>query len=317
MPDSNDRTPLVSIIIPAYNAAAMIVETLDSLRRQTHPAIEIIVVDDGSRDDTAAVVRAYGQGVQLLQQPNSGGCSAPRNTGLRIARGEFVTFFDADDLMRPEKVALQVRHFQDAPQIVASLTDYRNFSVAGGPWAQTHFESCTLLTAELEQRGGDAVTLPGDVARNLLLRENFNISNAPMYRTGFLRAQGAFDEKLKASEDYELIYRVAGAGAIGVLRAVGFDRRMHDSNMTSRLGHVLTYRLASRAKLAALETDRARRRTLQGHVGEYHMAMADFLADSREAKSLAHLAGAWRYGAASVRSSARIFSKLVFGTKPK
>lgn len=314
MESTTNKVPLVSIIIPAYNAATMVEETLDSLLRQTHPAIEIIVVDDGSKDDTAAVVRRYGRGVQLLQQNNSGGCSAPRNTGLRVAQGEFVTFFDADDLMRPTKIASQVANFQAAPQIVASLTDYRNFT-ASAPFAETHFETCPQLQAELARRGASPAIIPGDTARDLLLIENFNISNSPMYRADFLRAQGAFDENLKASEDYELIYRVAGFGPLGVLREVGFDRRMHDSNMTTRMGHVLTYKIASRAKLAALENDAARRKALERRVGDYHLHFADFLAESRDAGSLRHLAGAWRHGVAGVGRSARIVGKLLLGPR--
>ncbi len=314
MSATTNNTPLVTIIIPAYNAANMIEETLDSLFRQTHQAIEIIVTDDGSKDSTAEVVRRYGRGVQLLQQPNSGGCSAPRNTGLKLARGEYVTFFDADDLMRPEKIAWQLAAFQAAPQIVASLTDYRNFT-SRGPSPETHFETCPELLREIERSGGSSAILSGETARDILLVENFNISNSPMYRTQFLRELGAFDENLKASEDYELIYRVAGFGPIGVLCEVGFDRRMHDSNMTTRMDHVLTYKIASRAKLAAFESNSARRKALERRVGDYHLAFADLLAGDRKLGSLPHLAGAWRFGAGSVGRSARIVGKLLLGKR--
>ncbi|HEY6644783.1 glycosyltransferase family 2 protein [Povalibacter sp.] len=304
---------LVTVVIPAYNVQSLIEATLDSISRQIYPAVEIIVVDDGSTDATARVVQDYGRGVILLQQPNSGGCSGPRNTGLRHASGEFVTFFDADDLMRPEKIASQVACFQSIPAIVASLTDYRNFT-GQTPALQTHFQTCPLLLRELDRHGpASPVILPGAVAREILLEENFNISNSPMYRTNVLRGLGAFDEELKASEDYELIYRVAGAGPIGFLRDVGFDRRMHDSNMSNRTAHILKYKILSRAKLASAETDDVRRKKLLRSVGDYHLSLADYQTGSRDRECLAHLTQAWKLGAASFGQALRILTKWTLG----
>lgn len=99
--------PLVSVIIPAYNAGRFIGETLASVLAQTYREREIIVVDDGSTDDTAERVRAYGPAVRCIRIDNAGP-GAARNAGLRAAAGAHIAFLDADDLWRPDKLAIQV-----------------------------------------------------------------------------------------------------------------------------------------------------------------------------------------------------------------
>ncbi len=117
-------TPLVSIIIPCYNAGRWLAETLESALAQTWTDKEIIVINDGSRDDSLARARQFeSRGVRIADQPNQG-ASAARNHGLRLARGEFIQFLDADDLLDPDKIATQI----------AALTTAPAGSVAAGPW---------------------------------------------------------------------------------------------------------------------------------------------------------------------------------------
>lgn len=99
----NDMKPLVSIVIPAYNSAAFIRDALDSCLAQTYPHTEIIVVDDGSTDNTCDIVRSYGERIRLVQQPNSGPAIA-RNTGVAHAQGDYIQFCDSDDYLLPEKI---------------------------------------------------------------------------------------------------------------------------------------------------------------------------------------------------------------------
>ncbi len=120
------NAPLVSIIIPCFNAAPWLAETLESALAQTWRATEILLVDDGSTDDSLAIARSFeARGVRVLRQPNRG-ASAARNAGLGTARGEFIQFLDADDLLAPDKIAVQVDRLQSAgPR-----------SIASGPWAR-------------------------------------------------------------------------------------------------------------------------------------------------------------------------------------
>jgi glycosyltransferase involved in cell wall biosynthesis len=96
----------VSVVIPCYNGARFLRETLDSALAQTSPTLEVIVVDDGSTDDSAALAESYGPPVRVIRQPNQGE-SVARNRGIAEARGEWVAFLDADDLWLPEKLAEQ------------------------------------------------------------------------------------------------------------------------------------------------------------------------------------------------------------------
>jgi glycosyltransferase involved in cell wall biosynthesis len=102
--------PSVSVIIPAYRATEMISGAVDSVLGQTFPPDEVLVVDDGSPDDLAGALRAYGDRVILLRKPHGGAASA-RNVGLESARGQFIAFLDADDFWEPEKLERQVEIF--------------------------------------------------------------------------------------------------------------------------------------------------------------------------------------------------------------
>lgn len=98
---------LVSVIIPAYNSETFITKAIDSVLSQSYPHIETIVVDDGSTDHTARVVRSYGDRIKYVYQDNQGHAKA-RNRGLQESRGEYCAFLDADDCWLPQKVELQV-----------------------------------------------------------------------------------------------------------------------------------------------------------------------------------------------------------------
>src|SRR6516164_9832221 len=97
-------TPLVSVIIPCYRQARYLPEAIDSILGQSYPAVEAVVVNDGSDDDTEAVARRYGDRVRYAWRPN-GGISAARNWGIAHARGAYLKFLDADDYLHPDQVA--------------------------------------------------------------------------------------------------------------------------------------------------------------------------------------------------------------------
>ncbi len=123
---SSDGT--VSVVIPAFDAAEYIAEAIDSVLRQTRPVGEVIVVDDGSTDDTASVAEAFGDPVRVVRQDRSGANPA-RNRGVRESAGEFIAFLDADDLWEPDKLAVQLDAFtaDPAPDLVFGLvTQFRS-----------------------------------------------------------------------------------------------------------------------------------------------------------------------------------------------
>lgn len=117
---SSSGIPLVSVLIPCYNAASLIGETLDSVLRQTWPNLEIIVVDDGSEDDSVAVVeRLESSRVRLVRQSNAGAATA-RNRALAESNGDLIQYLDADDLLSPRKIELQVDRLTNRVDCIAS-----------------------------------------------------------------------------------------------------------------------------------------------------------------------------------------------------
>ena len=106
----------ISVVIPAYNVAAFIAETLQSVLRQTRPVHEVLVIDDGSKDDTAAIAESFGGIVQVVKQKNAGASTA-RNNALGRATGELIAFLDADDVWAPTKIEKQVAYLEAHPEV--------------------------------------------------------------------------------------------------------------------------------------------------------------------------------------------------------
>jgi len=128
------NAPLVSILIPAYNAGLWIEQTLYSALEQTHPNCEIIVVDDGSRDDTlgrAQAVAAQHSSARIWveSQENAGACAA-RNHTLRLAQGDFIQYLDADDLLAPNKISLQLAALEKQPPLTLAMGTWGRFTKA-------------------------------------------------------------------------------------------------------------------------------------------------------------------------------------------
>lgn len=248
-------SPFVSVIIPAYNAQHYIGEALDSILDQEWPNLEIIVVDDGSTDNTREVVERYAPRVTYLYQANSGSCAAPRNHGLAECRGQYIAFLDADDLMTSDRIVRQVEFLEGHPDVGLVFSDYVNFD-HNGPWRQTHFSTCPKLSAFLGGRKEVVI----DDARHYLIEENFGIASSFMMRREMLRVVPAFDESLKASEDFNFYYRLARHTKTGVVNHVGMMRRRHGSNMSGDTERMLRNSLRSYSQLRDTESDsRARR----------------------------------------------------------
>lgn len=189
--------PLVSVIVPAYQQRRWVVEALDSVFAQTYPHIEVIVVDDGSDDGTADLVRErYGEAVHVLRQTNEGPAAA-RNAGLALARGELVQFLDADDRLAPTKIALQV----DA------LARFPAYDVA--------YCDCTFFPDTPPRARHGMPAPPADDSSDLLAFLDGNFITAPhaaLLRRAVLQAAGGFDPSLWGVEDYDLWLRLAARG---------------------------------------------------------------------------------------------------------
>jgi glycosyltransferase involved in cell wall biosynthesis len=194
--------PTISVIIPNYNRENLIGETLDNMLRQSRAPDEIIVVDDGSTDGSAAVIDSFGERVKLLRQRNSGPAVA-RNRGLDAATGDFVQLFDSDDLCSLNKLEVQ----SDA--LEKSGADF-----VYGPWLKVQLADGRASYDEpvLQQRG-----LPENAsALSWFLRGWVAVFQACMFRRSFLERIGRYRADLMPSEDSEYLFRMLKAGGRGV-----------------------------------------------------------------------------------------------------
>lgn len=267
--------PSVSVIIPAFNAAALIGETLVSILAQGYEPLEIIVVDDGSTDDTAPVVRGFGPAVRYYYRENSGSCAVPRNDGMELSSGDLLCFMDADDIMAPHRIARQVNFMERFPRVGLVFGDYRNFN-ENGPAPESHFQTCPGLRSRLT--GLSELVLEN--ACPLLASENFGIAGSFMMRRWLLEYETGFEPTLRACEDFHFYYRLARHAPAGVRREVGMMRRIHGNNMSGNPVRMLTEGIRSRTMLRDTEDDPRSRALLDLYIAGCHRSLARVHADN-------------------------------------
>jgi glycosyltransferase involved in cell wall biosynthesis len=209
--------PLVSVVIPAYEAERFLGEAIESALAQTYGPVETIVVDDGSGDGTADVARRY-PGVAVIEQENAGP-SAARNRGFAASGGELIAFHDADDAMTADKLEMQVGHLLANPGVGCVLAEQ-----------EIVVEPGTELPFWVEGSEG-AVTMPSrppELADEPLVHPMTMV----VRRTTFERV-GGFDESMRAGEDLDWMLRASEEGIeIARLPDVLLRRRVHAASLT-------------------------------------------------------------------------------------
>lgn len=244
-------SPLVSVVVPTFNRAYCLARTLDSALAQTHARLEVLVVDDGSTDGTAALVRErYGDDprVVYLHQANAG-VSAARNHGLRAARGDFVALLDSDDVWQPWKIELQLRCLERFPELGMVWTDMAAIDPSGAVFDPAYIRrmystyglfrmeeifsrSVPLreVAPELADVVGEARLHAGDIFSPMIMGNLVHTSTV-LIRRERLEQVRQFDESLKFSgEDYDFHLRTCHAGPVGFLDlpAIQYQRGMPD-----------------------------------------------------------------------------------------
>lgn len=187
------RSPVVSVVIPAYNAAWCVRKAIDSVLAQTFRSFELIVVDDGSTDSTPNVLASYGNAISVVRQPNRG-MGRARNAGIQAATGEFIAFLDSDDWWLPQKLERQVALMRSAPHVGFSSCAARVEDPEGrllNLWRCPGWEGDFLV--HLFSSGAD---VPGSCS-------------AVMARRQLVVEAGGFDESLRGVEDPDLWMRLA------------------------------------------------------------------------------------------------------------
>jgi len=223
------KAGLVSVIIPAYNQGYYLGKAIKSVLEQSHTHFEIIVVDDGSTDNTAQIAGSFNDArIQSLSQENRG-LSAARNAGLRLAQGEFISYLDSDDLFLPYKLSLLVRALQENQQ-----------------WGMVAGQA--ILIDENDAPTGKVYVSPiAEPVEQLLLGNPLHVGSVLVRRVWQDNA-GKFDESLRSYEDWDMWLRLARLGCkFGWVDAPVSLYRFHSAQMT-RIGSQMT-----RATFAVLD----------------------------------------------------------------
>ena len=288
--------PLVSIIIPSYNARPWVCEAVDSVLAQTYPDYEIIVVDDGSTDGSGELLRQrYGKQIRYVYQVNRG-LSGARNTGLDHADGAYIQFLDADDLLLPEKLERQVAFLEDHPEIgivySGCLCFYESQPEKHFPSPrQSRYCSGHILAQMVE--GG------------------FIRPHMPLVRRSCINRVGRFKEYLTSAEDYDFWLRTARAGIL--FHYLGGEplvlyRVRSDSMSAARVNHARnTIQVLNELRVDIGSDAECRRLGLPDAIARWHFALGVALAEE------GHLWPGWREIArALLQSRHQGAAKLVY-----
>jgi glycosyltransferase involved in cell wall biosynthesis len=200
--------PLVSTIIPTYNRANLIGDAVDCVLGQTYPNVEVIVVDDGSTDNTEEVLSKYGNRIRVIRQTNAGPAAA-RNRGIRAAKGQIIAFLDSDDIWLPLKIEKQVELLMRTDKSVPCCLC--NAIMRIGKEKQQQFFTMSSLSPEYDEG------LWLNVAKVLSSRFVFFNQAVAIKREAFDKT-GLFDESLLFMEDHDLALRMALVGPWAYIR---------------------------------------------------------------------------------------------------
>lgn len=241
----------VSFVLPAWNAAGTVASAIESCLAQDWGDVEVVVVDDGSTDGTSQVLRAFGGRIRLVERAN-GGVAAARNSGVRVATGEFLAWMDNDDLADPRRARIGVAVMRARPDVVLVCSDFSAFASPDVEIERSHIATyysvvrrlggMRAILPEAGELPAEAVAGEGPVAyragpaRELLLEGNFvHPPTAMMRRTAFDRA-GFLDESLRLGSEYEHAIRVAGCGRVAYIEQPLLRYRRSDSQLSSWVG---------------------------------------------------------------------------------
>jgi glycosyltransferase involved in cell wall biosynthesis len=227
--DTNSNLPLVSVIIPAYNAATFIAETLESVLSQIYQQIEVIVVDDGSKDETSTIVRQFAardRRVRLIQQANAG-VAAARNCAIQNSQGEFIAPIDADDIWYPQKLDKQVQCLIHADSKVGLVYCW-----------SAHIDEAGSFTG-----GCNSGDRQGNILMDLVYRDFIGNGSVPLIRRTCIDQIGGYDKSLRdrsaqGCEDWNIALRVAEYYEFRVVPEILVGYRQAFGSMSS-LGKVM------------------------------------------------------------------------------
>jgi len=225
-PHKDGFAPTISVIIPAFNAEKTIAETIASVQNQTFSDFEILVINDGSTDNTLEVIQTIKDPRLHALSYENGGLPVARNRGISHSRGDFIAFLDADDLWFPDKLELQLAALQAQPEAGLAYS-----------WTYYKFES------EEDSYADTSNSFEGNVYANLLLKNFLQSGSNPLVRREVIDSIGYFDPQLKSCEDWDFYLRVAAKWSFALVKKVQIIYRQSATTMTANLSTMEKYAL--------------------------------------------------------------------------
>ena len=214
-----DNNPLVTVVLPTFNRAKFILEAINTALNQSYRNIEVIVVDDGSKDDTEQILKnIIDSRVKYVRHSENKGAAAARNTGIQLASGEFIAFLDSDDIWQRDKLTKQVDKILLSDQSVALIY-------------------CGMLKIDESGRvlGEKKPQYRGEIFKHLLYDNCIGSTSVPLLRMDVLKEIGGFDERLKSREDYDLWLRIAKRYKVEYVQESLFLYCIHENRISTNL----------------------------------------------------------------------------------
>ena len=254
-------TPSVSVVIPAFNHAAYLEQTISSALAQTWRDFEVVVVDDGSTDDTPEVAERFADSIHFIWQANRGMAGA-RNTGVRAARGQFISFLDDDDVWKPNYLAAVTLKFLEDPNLAACYTGAQMIDSEGHLLPQT-----------------SARTVAPERLYSTLIDGGFFPPSTVTVRKSVLDEVGLFDEALQGCADWDMWLRFSSQYKFRGVAEVLVLYRIHAGGLSSNIDHMFTDNL----------------KAVHKHFGPAEGALERWPIQRRRAYASAHLTAALAY----------------------
>jgi len=301
--NSSFNAPTITVVVPTYNRLRFLLEAIQSIFSQTRPPQEIIVIDDGSTDDTESAIAHFGQSVRYIKQPNAGPAAA-RNNGMLHATGNFIAFLDSDDLWAPNRLEKQLEVLKLHPSSDLLFGLESKFTLSGDE------NGCAIQNRQVMTalfREGPVILDP----LKLLLLENFIPTSSVLFRRECLKEVGNIDRFLRQAEDYDFWLRFALAGfRFSFINAVLCRRRIHGENL------VLDWEARTISTANVLERYRHRvghhEATVATRVASMHYDLGSrYLAQRNGERAIFHLRKASPIGFAQIPRVVKLTTALI------